>query len=265
MATMQMLRNILVFGRTLNPLPESFSIFMRVLYRDDVTPAEYEPRHFTQMPDGIDRLLFVTTPLRVRLGKVTTNHHAIELTLASSADGVALAPGELRNDLLVVARTYDSDRDVEMDLGCSPVHNTPEPEPSSSIETIASIGNSQEALPLPLPPPPSPSPVQRQPSPVAVAIKPKVKRCSKAIGRCPDKLWWRALELLRFNLGRVFDSDLEYGLDISKADARRVMARLVESGCVGRTRRTNTEMIQKLLDPTTSTQSRRICRRPLRD
>eukprot|EP00727_Mastigamoeba_balamuthi_P011928 m51a1_g7358 putative horma domain-containing protein 1-like (478) ;mRNA; f:36205-38063 len=90
-AALQVMRNIALAVQTLGPLPDTRYVLMKLLYADAVTPAAYEPPHF-RCATGGPRLLLASPALKVRLGRVQTPHHRLDLLLQSTADPLALGP-----------------------------------------------------------------------------------------------------------------------------------------------------------------------------
>ena len=74
--------------QTLPTLPPLHWISMRLLYRDVVTPADYEPAGFQRAPDH--RLLFRAKPLQMAIGaECLTGHNTLRMDMISANLGDA--------------------------------------------------------------------------------------------------------------------------------------------------------------------------------
>ncbi|KAI8818668.1 HORMA domain-containing protein [Fimicolochytrium jonesii] len=89
-ATSTMLRRLLILTQTLRALPPSAYITMKLFYYDERTPAEYEPPCFRAGNDE-EKFFFSQKPEKINIGKVETPHHALNLQVQTTADGIEAA------------------------------------------------------------------------------------------------------------------------------------------------------------------------------
>ena len=76
--TRNLLRNIIHMTSTMDPLPKSAYLAIKLAYYDDITPMDYEPEGFAA--STLDELP-MSTPISV--GGVVTNHHGVKLSVAT--------------------------------------------------------------------------------------------------------------------------------------------------------------------------------------
>ena len=76
--TRSLLRNIIAMTNSLDPLPKSAYLAIKLAYYDEVTPMDYEPEGFAA--STLEELP-MSTPLSV--GGVVTNHHGLKLSVAT--------------------------------------------------------------------------------------------------------------------------------------------------------------------------------------
>jgi hypothetical protein len=96
--TVTMIRTLITLAATFETLPKNRHVAVNLLYRDDVTPDDYEPRFFcpaeedgmylfkcsialTVLRSSIGLMKFEQTPFAVRLGDVRTPYHEMVKTL----------------------------------------------------------------------------------------------------------------------------------------------------------------------------------------
>ncbi len=99
-----MLRQISLMLCTLPALPSLHWVSMRLIYRDQVTPADYEPSGFESAARGADegedgaRLCFLSKPMQLTVAQpVATGHHTYTMHVVSSfLDDDAFAPSGLK-------------------------------------------------------------------------------------------------------------------------------------------------------------------------
>ncbi|XP_071505019.1 uncharacterized protein [Diadema antillarum] len=80
-ATLQLLRTILVMTQSLRLLPDEVMMTMKLLYYDDVTPADYEPPGFKA--SDTDRFSYEEEPINLRVGEVSTPFHIVKLRITT--------------------------------------------------------------------------------------------------------------------------------------------------------------------------------------
>ncbi|XP_068328010.1 meiosis-specific protein ASY1-like [Pyrus communis] len=89
----KMVRTLVQLMRTLDKMPEERTILMKLLYYDDVTPAEYEPPFFRSCSEEEARNAWAKNPLRMEVGNVNSKHLVLALKVKSILD-----PCEDEND-----------------------------------------------------------------------------------------------------------------------------------------------------------------------
>lgn len=77
--TIQLLRTIIVLTQSLQPLPDNVMMTMKILYYDEVTPADYEPPGFK--PSTCDSFRFQDEPVNIKLGDVSTPFHSVKMRI----------------------------------------------------------------------------------------------------------------------------------------------------------------------------------------
>nr|XP_011457480.1 PREDICTED: uncharacterized protein LOC101303480 isoform X2 [Fragaria vesca subsp. vesca] len=89
----KMVRTLVQLMRTLDRMPEERTILMKLLYYDDVTPADYEPPFFRGCTEEETRNLWTKNPLKMEVGNVNSKHLVLALKVKSVLD-----PCEDEND-----------------------------------------------------------------------------------------------------------------------------------------------------------------------
>ncbi|XP_059316465.1 meiosis-specific protein ASY1 [Lycium ferocissimum] len=105
----KMVRTLIQLMRTLDKMPEERTILMKLLYHDDVTPADYEPPFFRGCTDEDALNPWTKNPLKLEVGNVNSKHFVLALKVKSVLD-----PCEDEND--------NNQADV-MDLGADSAEN----------------------------------------------------------------------------------------------------------------------------------------------
>ncbi|KMT07473.1 hypothetical protein BVRB_6g150910 [Beta vulgaris subsp. vulgaris] len=82
----KMIRTLVQLMRTLDKMPEERTILMKLLYFDDVTPADYEPPYFRGCTNEDARNLWKRNPLRMEVGNVNSKHFVLALKVKSVLD-----------------------------------------------------------------------------------------------------------------------------------------------------------------------------------
>jgi hypothetical protein len=114
-----MLRQISLMLCTLPALPPNHFVFMRLLYRDGLTPADYEPSGFeSAAADDRASLCFLTKPMQLTVAQpVATGHHSYRMHVVSSfLEDDAFAPSGLKRKAPAGPREQQS---WQLDLGAS--------------------------------------------------------------------------------------------------------------------------------------------------
>jgi hypothetical protein len=96
-ATGDLLRALLSATQNLAPLPEDAFLELKLTYYDEVTPADYEPAGFTASDLGRLRLAGGSQD-PVRLGKVATAHHSMQLKVFGPPANIEADASAVRDD-----------------------------------------------------------------------------------------------------------------------------------------------------------------------
>ncbi|XP_071099263.1 HORMA domain-containing protein 1-like [Haliotis cracherodii] len=78
-ATIRLLRTIVVLTQTLKSLPDDVMMTMKLLYYDEVTPADYEPPGFKAAES--DGFKFDEEPTNIKVGDVSTPFHTVKMRI----------------------------------------------------------------------------------------------------------------------------------------------------------------------------------------
>ena len=114
-----MLRQISLMLCSLPALPSTHWVSMRLLYRDGLTPADYEPSGFeSAAADDRASLCFLTKPMQLTVAQpVATGHHSYRMHVVSSfLEDDAFAPSGLKRKATAGPREQPS---WQLDLGAS--------------------------------------------------------------------------------------------------------------------------------------------------
>ncbi|KAK1415845.1 hypothetical protein QVD17_31633 [Tagetes erecta] len=82
----KMVRTLIQLMRTLDKMPEERTIVMKLLYYDDVTPADYEPPFFRGCTEEEAQNAWTKNPLRMEVGNVNSKHFVLSLKVKSVLD-----------------------------------------------------------------------------------------------------------------------------------------------------------------------------------
>ena len=85
-----LMRSLIQLCATLAPVPAQYHLFIKLTYREGVTPPAYEPPGFTPAPDAVHRAVFASKPFTFDAGCVRTRTHAVSLGLASTLDAMTV-------------------------------------------------------------------------------------------------------------------------------------------------------------------------------
>ncbi|KAJ8759048.1 hypothetical protein K2173_003286 [Erythroxylum novogranatense] len=89
----KMVRTLVQLMRTLDKIPDERTILMKLLYYDDVTPADYEPPFFRSCIEEEAHNQWNKSPLKMEVGNVNSKHFVLALKVKSVLD-----PCEDEND-----------------------------------------------------------------------------------------------------------------------------------------------------------------------
>ncbi|XP_030960570.1 meiosis-specific protein ASY1 [Quercus lobata] len=120
----KMVRTLVQLMRTLDRMPEERTILMKLLYYDDVTPADYEPPFFKGCTEEEARNPWTKNPLRMEVGNVNSKHLVLALKVKSVLD-----PCEDENEDI---------QDDEMSLGADSVQK------DDSSDSDSEVNHSEE-------------------------------------------------------------------------------------------------------------------------
>ncbi|CAN0908268.1 Meiosis-specific protein ASY1 [Linum grandiflorum] len=81
----KMVRTLVQLMRTLDKMPEERTILMKLLYYDDITPAEYEPPFFKGCSEEAHNP-WTKSPLKMEVGNVNSKHFVLALKVKSVLD-----------------------------------------------------------------------------------------------------------------------------------------------------------------------------------
>ena len=93
-STRDLLRGILMLTETLDPLPETAYLALRLAYYDENTPADYEPRGFQSAEK---ELILPASNMKVKVGKVSTGHHSLSVSIHAKP-GASSQQEQILND-----------------------------------------------------------------------------------------------------------------------------------------------------------------------
>nr|GEW40449.1 meiosis-specific protein ASY1 [Tanacetum cinerariifolium] len=110
----KMIRTLVQLMRTLDKMPEERTILMKLLYYDDVTPADYEPPFFRGCTEDETHNTWTKNPLKMEVGNVNSKHFVLALKVKSvldpcEDDNVSLGADSMQED-------SDSDADSEASI-----------------------------------------------------------------------------------------------------------------------------------------------------
>ncbi|XP_077228642.1 DNA-binding HORMA family protein [Tasmannia lanceolata] len=121
----KMVRTLVQLMRTLDGMPEERTVIMKLLYYDDVTPADYEPPFFRSCTEQEASNPWTKNPLKMEVGNVNSKHFVLALKVKSVLD-----PCEDENDDAIedddVSLGADSLQRDDSSSTDSEVHHSPE-------------------------------------------------------------------------------------------------------------------------------------------
>ncbi|CAH9090955.1 unnamed protein product [Cuscuta epithymum] len=82
----KMVRTLVQLMRTLDQMPEERTILMKLLYYDDITPADYEPPFFRGYKEEEALNPWTKSPLKMDVGNVNSKHFVLALKVKSVLD-----------------------------------------------------------------------------------------------------------------------------------------------------------------------------------
>ncbi|XP_068474468.1 meiosis-specific protein ASY1 [Phaseolus vulgaris] len=140
----KMIRTLVQLMRTLEKMPEERTILMKLLYYDDVTPADYEPPFFRGCTGEEAYHPWEKNPLKMEVGNVNSKHFVLALKVKSVLDpceddneGI---PDDMSNgdDSMQQNEYYDTDSEVDLTQGnryvVAPIDKQQQQEDNSMID-----------------------------------------------------------------------------------------------------------------------------------
>ncbi|CAK9144303.1 unnamed protein product [Ilex paraguariensis] len=115
----KMVRTLIQLMRTLDKMPEERTILMKLLYYDDITPADYEPPFFRTCTEEEAHHPWMKNPLKMEVGNVNSKHFVLALKVKSVLD-----PCEDEND---------DNQDEDVSLGADSVQRDEDSESDSEV------------------------------------------------------------------------------------------------------------------------------------
>ena len=136
------IRSLVALTQTLDPLPKGRYLSLSILYRDEYTPTDYEPKYFRKADNMEDKNYFTKDPVKFRIGKVNTNHHQLALKLHTTADSFnknlsSTTDTNNISDSQKLHNIFDMDTDIEDE-------NEKDKENNNSNNNISDEGNDNE-------------------------------------------------------------------------------------------------------------------------
>ncbi|XP_050372828.1 meiosis-specific protein ASY1 [Argentina anserina] len=107
----KMVRTLVQLMRTLDRMPEERTILMKLLYYDDVTPADYEPPFFRGCTEEETRNLWTKNPLKMEVGNVNSKHLVLALKVKSVLDPCEDENDDIQDDVV----SLGADDSMQMD------------------------------------------------------------------------------------------------------------------------------------------------------
>ncbi|KAL2598481.1 hypothetical protein AAZV13_11G227800 [Glycine max] len=133
----KMIRTLVQLMRTLEKMPEERTIMMKLLYYDDVTPADYEPPFFKGCTDEETYHPWEKNPLKMEVGNVNSKHFVLALKVKSVLDPCEDDNEGVQDDFsagddsMQQNEYYDTDSEVYLTQGnryiVAPIDNTQDP------------------------------------------------------------------------------------------------------------------------------------------
>lgn len=80
-----MLRTLITLAQTLQPIPETRYITMKLLYYEDVTPVDYEPAFFRALREDESKQ-FNKEFVKLKIGQVETQYHSLHIRVRTKSD-----------------------------------------------------------------------------------------------------------------------------------------------------------------------------------
>ncbi|KAL5552602.1 hypothetical protein UlMin_040003 [Ulmus minor] len=94
----KMVRTLVQLMRTLDKMPEERTVLMKLLYYDDVTPADYEPPFFRGCTEEEACNPWAKSPLKMEVGNVNSKHLVLALKVKSVLDPCEDENEEIQDD-----------------------------------------------------------------------------------------------------------------------------------------------------------------------
>ncbi|XP_057949581.1 meiosis-specific protein ASY1 [Malania oleifera] len=111
----KMVRTLVQLMRTLDRMPEERTILMKLLYYDDVTPADYEPPFFKSCTVEEAQNPWAKSPLKMEVGNVNSKHFVLALKVKSVLDPCEDENEDVQEDVSLGADSVERDEYSESD------------------------------------------------------------------------------------------------------------------------------------------------------
>ncbi|XP_020988149.1 meiosis-specific protein ASY1 isoform X2 [Arachis duranensis] len=140
----KMIRTLVQLMRTLEKMPDERTILMKLLYYDDVTPADYEPPFFRGCSEVEAYHPWVKNPLKMEVGNVNSKHFVLALKVRSVLDPCEDDNEGIQDDMITGEDSkqnneyYDTDSEVDYAEGdryvVAPIEKQQEKEDNSMVD-----------------------------------------------------------------------------------------------------------------------------------
>ncbi|GKE05957.1 meiosis-specific protein ASY1 [Tanacetum coccineum] len=112
----KMVRTLIQLMRTLDKMPEERTILMKLLYYDDVTPADYEPPFFRGCTEDETLNTWTKNPLKMEVGNVNSKYFVLALKVKSVLDPCEDDNVSLGGDSMHLDEDSESDSEVKCQI-----------------------------------------------------------------------------------------------------------------------------------------------------
>ncbi|XP_054786053.1 meiosis-specific protein ASY1 [Prosopis cineraria] len=148
----KMIRTLVQLMRTLDKMPDERTILMKLIYYDDVTPADYEPPFFRCCTEEEARCPWTKNPLKMEVGSVNSKHFVLALKVKSVLDPCEDQNEQMQDDEMSSGADstqrdehFDSDSEVDHTQGdryiVAPIEKQPQ-----AIDGMDDQDNTQDSI-----------------------------------------------------------------------------------------------------------------------
>ncbi|KAK9090120.1 hypothetical protein Sjap_023297 [Stephania japonica] len=149
----KMIRTLVQLMRTLDQMPEERVILMKLLYYDDVTPADYEPPFFRGCSAEEAHNSWTKKPLKMDVGNVNSKHFLLALRVKSILDSCEDENDDIQDDDVslgadstVQPDSSDSDSEVNHSPGDQYIVAPVGKQPSDGDDVMVDEDNTQDPV-----------------------------------------------------------------------------------------------------------------------